>query len=212
MSERGYADMIRVLGALPGTIEQVTAKVGGPTEETVVRWLRAAVRLRIVHVASIERTGRWLYSRTFAMGPGAASSSWARKTRVPPGILWATLASILRALAEGPVTVLELCERTAVDRRQLHDLLALLRAANLARIASYEPASTNWAPEWEAGSAPNAPWPKRQPRSVVNARAWAKRRDKLAHLQLIAATAGQGCGTMVAAKVAGATMDERRAA
>ena len=41
MSERGYADMIRVLGALPGTIEQVTAKVD---DATGAMWLIGVYR------------------------------------------------------------------------------------------------------------------------------------------------------------------------
>lgn len=191
MSERGYRDMIAVLGYLPGTIEEIASRTG-LTDLIVGRWLRQAQLLRLVHVSKVEHVGPWLFARTFAIGPGEPCA-WphdSRKRRRHPGVLMATLAAIYRAIEE-PHTAPEISEETGVHGRQLHDLLVLMQDAGLARRAGWHCVGTNWIAEWGRGPGADVARPRRQSRKVVNAKAWRRRRERLAAQALQAAITGK---------------------
>ena len=211
MRNAGYEPIIRALALLaqhPGSsAEQVHALMPGIALTTIVEWLRSAERTGLAHIERVEHVGPRLFVRHYAAGPGQ-SARWPHRSKDGGRSLSIvlTIAAMREAMLE-PATVSEIVSEVGLDRRVAHRILGLLRAYGMARVSAWVPDAYGrpcaaWS--WGAGESVRKPRPKS--RKVTNARAWAKRRDKLAHLQLIAATAGQGCGTMVAGKVASATV------
>lgn len=189
----GYEPIIRVLAALPGTDAQVQQRVGEDIPmQTVTDWLRSAVRTGIARIERVEHVGPRLFARHYALGPGP-SAVWQHASR-DGGRSHTTviaLATLFDALRHGPMVVADLADETGMDRRVLHRTLDLLRQHGMARVAQWpRDAYGRPAAAWSLGSEPDIRKPRPTPRKVVNARAWARRRDKLQHRRVLAALTG----------------------
>ena len=210
MKNAGYEPIIRALGLLAKhpslSAEQLHGLMPDVALATIVDWLRDFERTGLARIAHVVHVGPRMFVRHYSSGAGQ-SARWPHRSKDGGRSLSSvlTIAAMREAMSE-PATVSEIVAEVGLDRRVAHRVLDLLRDAGMARVSAWVPdAYGRPCAAWSWGAGESARKPRPKSRKVTNARAWAKRRDKLAHLQLIAATAGQGCGPMVAAKVADTT-------
>lgn len=193
MKNAGYEPIIRALAALPGTAEQVHQRMGGDVAlVTVADWLRSAVRTGLAYIERVDHVGPRLFVRHFALGSGP-SAHWphAGKDGGRSLVTIIALAALVEALEQGPTLVADLSDEVGMDRRAVHIALNLLRKYRLARVGGWLPDRYGRpVPAWRMGAGRDARKPPPTPRKVTNAKAWARRRERLAHRALLEATAG----------------------
>jgi len=186
----GYATLMQALGALPATPAEAAAAAGASTD--VVRtWLLHLQRMGVLAITGKLQLGVKHYTCVY---------DWARdgveslpplkepKRREAPDVMLIHFAALARELVM-PCTVVDLCESTGIDRRSLHRLLAMMRAANVARVSGWVRKGNGHAAAWQLGKGRDAAKPAPQSRKVINARAWAARRERLAMRPLLSVAA-----------------------
>lgn len=180
MSAGGYGRMLRLLGALPCT-DVTAAAAAGVKLEAARAWLRWFVQQRVVRIAHKEHVGVRRYVVTYAMrgdDEGTLEPVRRRKDARQPSALVIALSSVLRELRT-PQTIAEVVETTGWDRRTLTRVLTDARTCGVAYIAKWERGVTTPTPVWALGRARDAKKPSRTPRKVVQAKAWARRNERL---------------------------------
>ncbi len=176
----GYASICAGLSVLPATPAKV-AEATGYGQDIAEKWLRNLHRMGILRIASRDQVAPKVYVDTFDWaGDGKPSLPAKRqppKRAVPP-ILLINLAAMLRELSMG-CTVTELAEVSGLCRRSAAEVVTLMREHRLLRIVRWEWCRTVWAPVYQRAKGKDAPRPEKEPRKVLNARAWARRRERL---------------------------------
>lgn len=186
----GYAGISRVLGALPATPAEA-AEAAGVRVEIARHWLLHLQRMGVLVITAKVRVGVKHYTCVYDLARDGVESlpELRRLTRKQaPDVGLINVAAILRELAM-PCTVRDLSEATGIDVRSLHRILGLMRAANVARVSGWVRVSNGYAPAWQLGRGRDAVKPAPLSRKVINARAWAARRERLAMRPLLSVTA-----------------------
>lgn len=83
------------------------------------------------------------------------------------------------AMVEGGGTVADLAEASGLHRTAVRRAVNALKEGGKARIGSWESLGNGWAPYWVMGVGSDAKRPSKEPRKVVSARYWARRRERL---------------------------------
>jgi hypothetical protein len=185
----GYATLLQALGALPATPAEAAAAAGASTD--VVRtWLLHLQRMGVLAITAKVRVGLKHYTRVYDWARDGVESLPLKepKRREAPDVTLIHFAALAREMVM-PCTVRDLSEATGMDVRSLHRLLGLMRAANVARVSGWVRKSNGYAAAWQLGKGRDAAKPAPQSRKVINARAWAARRERLAMRPLLSAAA-----------------------
>ena len=195
---RGYADILRGLAREPATAAELTIRHG--TSGGVMRGLvKRLYSERLIHIAGFRRATQGPAIRVFGFGdrpdatrpltvagrPSQHKGVTAGRPRPTPEVI--AFASLMRALTEMR-SLGELIEITGISTHSLAKDLAHMRSIGLIHIAGWERRQTG-------GGAPvrlyrvgiarkDAPRPQPQPRSEVNERHNAARRDRRLQFQL----------------------------
>lgn len=184
--DRGVPHLLRMLVCLPASSVEIARRIGSD-EQVVSRWLWQCRLKGLVHCTHVEHVRPHVFVRHWAMGPGvnaeSPNDSRRRGRSVKPVEAVVTFGLVWRAL-ENPHTAPELAEVTGIDHRSVNKLLKQFREAKMAHISGWQPVAHSYAPEWTRGHGQTARRPAPLPRKVVNARAWQRRKEKLAALAL----------------------------
>lgn len=202
----GYARLLRTV------VEPMTAAEAAEAVKvkstTVARLLREFHRFGLVHVIGWVRAGkpRSPFVPVYSAGRGddAPVPTSIRSAKTTPRPLCLEFCRVTSMVMDGPVTTADLSEEAGIDMWDAQRFLSVLRSVGLLYVARWDVSGHKPVRAWGWGPGKHS---AKRPKSNAQ-REWRRRRDDL---RILAALRGQGCGTKVAAKVAGATM-ERRAA
>lgn len=197
----GYARLLRavVTPAAPGKAAQ---SIGRMRSATASRLLCEFHRHGIVHITGWERSSVhpaacWMPVYKAGVGDDAQAPD---NIKLPGRLLQAAALEFIRftgILMDGPLTVQQLANEAGTARRPAEHYLRAMRASGLLYVAAWDTSGHRPTRMWAWG--PGRQSAKRPASMAGVAREWSQHRQALRALQ---ALRGQGCETMVAAKVA----------
>jgi hypothetical protein len=165
-----YRRLARLMAMLPATTKDI-AEETGVTQRGLGLWTRHLRAEGIIGYGAMrQREGRLIVpgnGHRYALAKIEASAgvqTWCRA--------WHALAA--RQTSDSLAAVLGIGRRTACD------LLRQLRLNGLIRVGGWEVRGQSYAPVWDRLPAPDVPKPGREPRTEINARFWAARRERMA--------------------------------
>lgn len=190
MASSGYRRLLTALSLLPASPAKIAAEMD-IDEAVIARWLRMFEWRRVVHVSSIEHTGRCKYERIYSIGncesvPSPHDSRFVVR-RMSEYI--SNLSSFINAM-DIPRTSNELSEETGVNLRQTNYLVRLMQELGIAHISGWADAGCSYAAEWVFGRGVDVKRPKKLSKKQTNARHWEKRRARIEQERILRALTG----------------------
>lgn len=164
-----YARLSRLLAMLPARTDEIAADLG-VTQRAVGVWLRYMRAEGLIGYGELrQRQGR-----VIVLGNGARFDS----SGFPVS---AAAQQFCRAwhLLRTRQTTDSLAEALGVHRRTAGNITQKLREDGHIRVCGWELRGQTYAPVFDRLPAPDVPRPGREPRSDVNARHWARRRERM---------------------------------
>jgi threonine dehydrogenase-like Zn-dependent dehydrogenase len=195
---RGIVAMAKLAAMMPCTAKTAAEKLG-IDDQSAARALRDLRRVGFARVVAVEfvgsRRARANVVDVVDGDPSSDSDGLPRQRRIGVNVRTPVCALAFASLwkALGTVgTVADLVDETGLDPNVIRRALNALHDGGKARIVGWVSTGGNqYAPEWGRGFGPHAARPPKIPRKVQNAKAWARRRDKLRQMQIQAALIGQ---------------------
>lgn len=167
---RIYGRLSRMLAMLPATTEQIADELD-VARGSVCKWARHLRAEGLIgYGPMVQRHGRTLVvgnGRRFELARREASEAVAKFCRA-----WHMLAT--RHSTD------DVAAAFGMRRRTVSEMLREMRTAGLIRVCGYELRGQTYAPIFDRLPAPDVSRPGREPRSDVNARYWAARRERMA--------------------------------
>lgn len=152
----------------------------------------------LVHPGGWERHGtHWV--AIWRYGPGEAALHPTRGAVQPPRCTRANVLAFCNfwlEVREQPCSCRELAEASGFSPSTVMVLLQHARARRMVRVAGWavNMGGGDNTPLYQAGNTPDAPKPPPQDKALLDAMYWERRKQRLAAMRLIAATAGKPAG------------------
>jgi len=163
-----YERLARALTLLPATGQDIADDLG-VTRKAVQVWLRYLRSEGIVAYGTIRgREGR-VYVRGTGVTFPRATDPWLAHGVIRFAAAWAALSR--------RCTTDDLADAVGTTRRAASEIARAMRDHRLIRVAAWEMRHQCVTPVYDRLPCPDVPRPARAPRTEVNARCWAKRRD-----------------------------------
>lgn len=206
----GYARLLRAV-VTPRTPAQA-ASLAGMKRSTAAMLLREFVLQGIAHVtgwtpSNSRPSAPWVPICLAGPGENVDPPVNVRHAKRRPRLLCLEFCRLTRIVMEAPLTVQQLADEAGIQDKPADCHLRAMRRNGLLFVADWDTSGHRPTRMWGWGPGKHS---AKRPGSLAGVtREWSQHRRARIALQ---ALRGQGCGGMVAGKVAGATMDERRAA
>jgi Mn-dependent DtxR family transcriptional regulator len=192
----GYVKILTTLRDCPMTTAQISQSLGINlnTTQKLLSWMR---RLKLVHRDGWHKPVKhsrlicyWHFGGDGDVPPSDRPDE-GRLVPSSPLMLLATTAEILR---EEPTSKADLADELSMHVESASRIIRLLKAAGLVHVGGWgTPPKGPLYPQWSWGSGVNVRRPPRKSPNIQRRRWYATHRAKMAHIELINATARPMC-------------------